>query len=52
VVSFAIDLSDPPAIYRNEEKSAIDKLRLGDEVEVTVRYHVVTASRPPPRAPI
>ena len=50
VVSFAIDLSDPPAIYRNEEKSAIDKLRLGDEVEVTVRYHVVTRIEATPQS--
>lgn len=50
VVSFAVDLSDPPSIYRNDEDSAIDKLRVGDEVEVTVRYNAVTRIEATPQS--
>lgn len=42
VRSFDIDLSDPPDIYRDDRVSSIDKLRTGDEVEVTVRYNQIT----------
>lgn len=37
-VSFKVDLSAPPVVERDDEDSSIDKLRIGDEVEVTVRY--------------
>lgn len=42
VASFKLNLADPPTVIRNDETSSIDKLRVGDEVEVTVRYNAVT----------
>lgn len=41
-VSFKVDLSDPPVVERDDEDSTVDKLRVGDEVEFTVRYGDVT----------
>ena len=41
-VSFKVDLSDPPTVERDDEDSTVDKLRVGDEVEITVRYGDVT----------
>lgn len=41
-VSFKVDLSDPPVVERDDEDSTVDKLRVGDEVEFTVRYGEVT----------
>lgn len=41
VVSYAVDLTDPPAILRNDEESTLDKLRTGDKVDVTIRYNNV-----------
>ena len=41
-VSFKVDLSDPPVVERDDEDSTVDKLRMGDEVEFTVRYGDVT----------
>lgn len=41
-VSFKVDLSDPPVVVRDDVDSTVDKLRAGDEVEVTVRYGEVT----------
>ena len=40
--SFKVDLSDPPAVERDEEDSTVDKLRVGDEVVFTIRYGEVT----------
>ena len=40
--SFKVDLSDPPTVERDDEDSTVDKLRVGDEVEITVRYGDVT----------
>lgn len=42
MVSFKVDLSDPPVVERDDEDSTVDKLRVGDEVEFTVRYGEVT----------
>lgn len=42
IYNFALDLSDPPDVERNDEDSTVDKLRVGDEVEVTVRFNAVT----------
>ena len=42
VVSFTMSLSDAPTVERNGEKSSVDKLKVGDQVEVTVRYNEVT----------
>ena len=41
-VSFKVDLSDPPVVERDDEDSTVDKLRVGDEVEFTIRYGEVT----------
>lgn len=41
-VSFHVDLADPPAVERDEVDSTVDQLRIGDEVEFTVRYNEVT----------
>lgn len=40
--SFKVDLSDPPTVERDDEDSTVDKLRVGDEVEFTIRYGEVT----------
>lgn len=40
--SFKVDLSDPPTVERDEEDSTVDKLRVGDVVEFTIRYGAVT----------
>ena len=40
--SFKVDLSDPPVVERDDEDSTVDKLRVGDEVEFTIRYGEVT----------
>lgn len=42
MASFKVDLSDPPTVERDEEDSTVDKLRVGDEVEFTIRYGEVT----------
>lgn len=41
-ISFKVDLADPPTVVRDDVDSTVDKLRTGDEVEVTVRYNEVT----------
>ena len=50
VLSFDIDLTDPPEIYRDDVRSSIDKLKNGDEVVVTVRYHEVSAIEATPKS--
>lgn len=42
MVSFRVDLSDPPVVERDEVDSTVDQLAIGDEVEVTVRNGLVT----------
>lgn len=42
VVSFRVDLTNPPTVKRDDANSSIDKVRLGDTVRVTVRYSTVT----------
>lgn len=49
IVTFRVDLNDMPSIERNDEESAIDKLRMGDTVVITVRYSVVTRIRATPQ---
>lgn len=41
-VNFKLDLSNLPDIERDDSQSSVDKLRVGDSVEVTVRYNSVT----------
>ena len=41
-VSFTMDLTDPPVVVRDDVDSSLDKLRVGDEVAVTVRYGEVS----------
>lgn len=41
VVTFEIDLTNLPTVYRDGKSSTIDKIRSGDSVTVTVRYHQV-----------
>lgn len=43
VRTYDIDLSNPPEIYRDKKASSIDKLRTGDQVELTIRYNQVSA---------
>lgn len=40
--TYTVDLTNPPAIYRGNEASTIDKLKAGDAVIITVRYNKVT----------
>lgn len=42
VVSFTLDLTSLPTVYRDGVVSSIDKLKTGDHVIVTVRYNKVT----------
>ncbi|MEG1878227.1 MAG: S-layer homology domain-containing protein [Pseudoflavonifractor sp.] len=42
ITPFEINLLEVPEILRGGKKSSIDKLRTGDKVTVTVRYHAVT----------
>lgn len=42
VVTFQIDLTNLPTVYRDGKVSTIDKVRSGDVVTVTVRYNRVT----------
>lgn len=42
VVSFTVSLTDAPTVERNGEKSSVNKVKTGDEVEITVRYSTVT----------
>ena len=42
LVSFEVDLSDPPRVERDDVSSTVDQLTIGDEVEVTVRNGEVT----------
>ncbi|HIY20946.1 MAG TPA: S-layer homology domain-containing protein [Candidatus Flavonifractor merdigallinarum] len=41
--SFELDLSAPPDIYRNGTRTTIDRLKNGDQVQLTVRYQKVSA---------
>ena len=41
VVTFEIDLTSLPTVYRDGKTSTIDKLRTGDSIIVTVRYNQV-----------
>ena len=43
VVTFQIDLTNLPTVYRDGKVSTIDKVRSGDVVTVTVRYNRVTS---------
>ena len=40
--SYEIDLSDPPDVYRDDARSSIDRLKNGDQVEITIRYQEVS----------
>ena len=42
VVTFELDLTDLPTIYRDGKSSSIDKIRSGDSIIVTVRYNEVS----------
>ena len=42
VVTFELDLTDLPTIYRDGKTSSIDRIKSGDQVVVTVRYNEVT----------
>ena len=42
VFSYTMDLTDPPTVARSGDDSTLDKLRVGDAVEVTVRFNEVT----------
>lgn len=50
VVTYNIDLTNPPEIYRGESRSTIDKLKTGDEVTVTVRYNEVSRIEATPQS--
>lgn len=39
---FELDLANPPQVYRNNERSTLDKIRSGDQVTITMRYQEVT----------
>ena len=39
---FTVDLNDLPRVVRDGKVSSLDKLRTGDRVAVTVRYHQLT----------
>ncbi len=41
MISFNISLTDLPDVYRDDKLSAIDRLLVGDDVVVTVRYNEV-----------
>lgn len=41
VVTFELDLTDLPTVYRDGKSSSIDKIRSGDSIIVTVRYNKV-----------
>ena len=41
VVTFEIDLTNLPTVYRDGKSSSIDKIRSGDSIVVTVRYNQV-----------
>ena len=41
VVTFEIDLTNLPTVYRDGKSSSIDKIRSGDSIVVTVRYNRV-----------
>ena len=41
VVTFELDLTDLPIVYRDGKSSSIDKIRSGDTIVVTVRYNEV-----------
>lgn len=41
VVTFELDLTDLPTVYRDGKSSSIDKIRSGDSIVVTVRYNEV-----------
>ena len=43
VVTFDIDLTNLPTVYRDGKISSIDKIRSGDAVVVTVRYNQVSS---------
>lgn len=50
VVTFELDLTALPTIYRNGKASSIDQLRSGDQVVVTVRYNTVTTLETTPQS--
>ena len=50
VVTFELDLTALPAIYRNGKSSSIDQIRSGDQVVVTVRYNEVTTLETTPQS--
>lgn len=41
VVTFELDLTNLPTVYRDGKNSSIDKIRSGDSIVVTVRYNQV-----------
>ena len=49
-VSYELDLSDPPEIYRDDTRTTIDRLKNGDLVELTVRYNEVSVIEAEPQS--
>ena len=50
VMTFELDLTDLPAIYRDGKSSSLDKIKSGDTVVVTVRYNKVTTLETTPQS--
>lgn len=50
-MTFELDLTDLPAIYRDGKSSSLDKIKSGDTVVVTVRYNKVTTLETTPQTP-
>lgn len=50
VMTFELDLTDLPAIYRDGKSSSLDKTSSGDTVVVTVRYNKVTTLETTPQS--
>lgn len=49
-MTFELDLTDLPAIYRDGKSSSLDKIKSGDTVVVTVRYNKVTTLETTPQS--
>lgn len=49
-VSYELDLSDPPAVYRDDTRTTIDRLKNGDLVELSVRYNEVSTIEAEPQS--
>ena len=50
VVTFDLNLSDPPSVQRSGKSASLSKLRTGDSVTVTSRYNEVTLIDSVPRS--